>query len=90
MFFNYCSKQIKFSRTFQDSPVYSCTIQACGNPNLTRYKIMRIFFFYLFIYLFYFFFFFFLGGGVGGGGWGGGLSARIFSINMACYIPYSK
>ena len=25
-------KQILFSRTFQDSPVYSSTFQACANP----------------------------------------------------------
>ena len=32
MFFKYFSSQILFSRTFQDSPVYSSTFQACGNP----------------------------------------------------------
>ena len=26
------SRQIRFSRTFQDSPVYSSTFQACANP----------------------------------------------------------
>ena len=33
MFFKYLSRQILFSRTFQDSPVYSSTFQACGNPD---------------------------------------------------------
>ena len=28
----YFSRQIEFSRTLQDSPVYSSTFQACGNP----------------------------------------------------------
>ena len=32
MFFKYFSRQIYFSRTFQDSPVYSSTFQACANP----------------------------------------------------------
>ena len=32
MFFKLFSRQIKFSRTFQDSPVYSSTFQACANP----------------------------------------------------------
>ena len=32
MFFKYFSRQILFSRTFQDSPVYSSTFQACANP----------------------------------------------------------
>ena len=31
-FFMYFSKQILFSRTFQDSPVYSSTLQTCVNP----------------------------------------------------------
>ena len=30
--FKYFSRQILFSRTFQDSPVYSSTFQACANP----------------------------------------------------------
>ena len=30
--FQYFSRQILFSRTFQDSPVYSSTFQACENP----------------------------------------------------------
>ena len=28
------SRQILFSRTFQDSPVYSSTFQACANPGI--------------------------------------------------------
>ena len=32
MFFKFFSRQIYFSRTFQDSPVYSSTFQACANP----------------------------------------------------------
>ena len=34
MFFKYFSRQILFTRTFEDSPVYSstCTFQACANP----------------------------------------------------------
>ena len=32
VFFKYFSRQILFSRTFQDSPVYSSTFQACANP----------------------------------------------------------
>ena len=32
MFFKYFSRQIKFSRIFQASPVYSSTFQACGSP----------------------------------------------------------
>ena len=32
MFFQYFSRQIYFSRTLQDSPVYSSTFQACANP----------------------------------------------------------
>ena len=31
-FFKYFSRQILFSRTFQDSTVYSSTFQACANP----------------------------------------------------------
>ena len=30
--FKYFSRHIRFSRTFQDSPVYSSTFQACANP----------------------------------------------------------
>ena len=30
--FKYFSRQILFSRTFQDSLVYSSTFQACANP----------------------------------------------------------
>ena len=30
--FKYFSQQILFLRTFQDSPVYSSTFQACANP----------------------------------------------------------
>ena len=30
--FKYFSRQSLFSRTFQDSPVYSSTFQACVNP----------------------------------------------------------
>ena len=29
--FKYFSRQIYFSRTFQDSPIYSSTFQACAN-----------------------------------------------------------
>ena len=36
MFFKYFSRQISFSRTFQDSPVYSSTYQACANPVLLK------------------------------------------------------
>ena len=32
MLFKYFSRQILFSRTFQDSPVNSSTFQACANP----------------------------------------------------------
>ena len=32
MFFKDFSRQIVFSRTFQGSPVYSSTFQACANP----------------------------------------------------------
>ena len=32
VFFKYFSRQILFSRIFQDSPVYSSTFQACANP----------------------------------------------------------
>ena len=35
MFFKYFSRQISFSRTFQDSPVYSSTFQACADPGYT-------------------------------------------------------
>ena len=35
MFFKYFSRQIKFSRTFQDSPVKSSTFKACANPELS-------------------------------------------------------
>ena len=34
MFFKYFSRQTLFSITFQDSPVYSSTFQACANPEL--------------------------------------------------------
>ena len=30
----YFSRQILFSRTFQDSPVYSSTFQACASPDV--------------------------------------------------------
>ena len=33
MFFKYFSRQILFSRTFQDSIVYSSSFQACANPD---------------------------------------------------------
>ena len=32
VFFKSFLRQILFSRTFQDSPVYSSTFQACANP----------------------------------------------------------
>ena len=32
MFFKYFSRQILFSRTSQEGPVYSSTFQACANP----------------------------------------------------------
>ena len=32
VFFKYFSRQIRFSGTFQDSPVYSSTFQDCANP----------------------------------------------------------
>ena len=32
VFFKYFSRQISFSRTYQDSPAYSSTFQACANP----------------------------------------------------------
>ena len=32
--FKYFSRQFLFSRTFQDSPIYSSTFQACANPYL--------------------------------------------------------
>ena len=32
MYFGYFSRLISFSRTFQDSPVYSSTFQARANP----------------------------------------------------------
>ena len=34
MIFQYFSRSIRFSRTFQESPLYSSTFQACGNPVL--------------------------------------------------------
>ena len=34
VFLKYFSRQILFSRTFQDSPVYSSTFQACANPEI--------------------------------------------------------
>ena len=36
MFFKYFSRQILFSRTFHDSPVYSSTFQACANPKYQK------------------------------------------------------
>ena len=36
MFFKYFSRQILFSRAFQDSPVYSSTFQACVNPDISK------------------------------------------------------
>ena len=33
MIFQYFSRQIYFSRTFQESPLYSSTFQACANPD---------------------------------------------------------
>ena len=36
--FKYFSRQILFSRTFQYSPVYSSTFQACANPVVTGAK----------------------------------------------------
>ena len=41
IFLKYFSKQIKFSRTFQDSPVYSSTFQACANPVILQPKMNR-------------------------------------------------
>ena len=35
MFFQYFSRQILFSRTFQDSPVFKY-FQACANPELFK------------------------------------------------------
>ena len=35
MIFQYLSRQILFSRTFQQSPLNSSTFQACANPVLT-------------------------------------------------------
>ena len=37
--FKYFSRQILFSRTFQDSPVYSSTFQACANPAILDYNV---------------------------------------------------
>ena len=36
-FFKYFSRQIYFSRTFQDNPVYSSTFQACVNHDTRAY-----------------------------------------------------
>ena len=33
MIFQYFSRQISFSRTFQESPLNSSTFQACANPD---------------------------------------------------------
>ena len=33
MIFQYCSRQIQFSRTFKESPLNSSTFQACANPD---------------------------------------------------------
>ena len=38
MFFKYFSRQILFSMTFLDSPVYSNTFQACANPDVYGLK----------------------------------------------------
>ena len=38
MFFKYFSRQILFSRTFQDSPVYSSTFQACANSVHCKFR----------------------------------------------------
>ena len=35
MIFQYFSRQILFSRTFQESPLNSSTFQACVNPVIT-------------------------------------------------------
>ena len=43
MFFKYFSRQIYFSRTLQDSPVYLSTFQACANPvHILVYSILLI------------------------------------------------
>ena len=44
MFFKYFSWQILFSRTFQDSPVYSSAFQACANPVVILTLIFLYFF----------------------------------------------
>ena len=41
MFFKYFSRQILLSRTFQDSPVYSSTFQACANPDIKEARLVR-------------------------------------------------
>ena len=37
-FFKYFSRQILLSRSFQDSPVYSSTFQACANPEFIDFN----------------------------------------------------
>ena len=43
MFFKYFSRHILFSRTFQDSPVYSSTFQACANPGQKKAQEMAVY-----------------------------------------------
>ena len=38
--FKYFSRQILLARTFQDSPVYSSTFHACGNPETIQEKLI--------------------------------------------------
>ena len=42
MIFQYFSKQIYFSRTFQESPLNSSTFQACANPELAFCKCLPV------------------------------------------------
>ena len=39
--FKYFSRQIVFSRTVQDSPVYSRTFQACANPGIASNEYLQ-------------------------------------------------
>ena len=43
MIFKYFSRQIYFSRTLQDSPVYSSTFQACANPFVCIFTVKTLF-----------------------------------------------
>ena len=40
MIFQYFSRQILFSMTFQESPINSSTFQACANPGTGIHKLL--------------------------------------------------